>query len=532
MPSVNGAFCVTVMKDRCINFSMPGKCATCVDVCPYEVYAMDGSGSVHVQNYNGCVGCRICAEFCPQDAIRVNPAESEYLVRSPWTFSQVEEIHRKAETGQYPLRGFGAMGLSSGFDNITVVPSQIASPPPLDTYREECELGVIIGEEMSENPIRLHYPFIIPAMSFGALSKEAKLALAIGAAQTGILANTGEGGLLPEETWLSHGFENEQRTFKRWEPGGYLAVQWSTGRWGVSVDYLSAGDAVEVKIGQGAKPGMGGHLLGAKVTAEVAAVRGIPVGTDALSPCHYYDVSDLTDMKRMVAFLRDVTGYRVPILFKLGPSRPYEDIAACVEAGADAISIDGLVGGTGASPAIVTQGVGIPTLALIPPSVQALKDLGVHRKVKLFVLGGMRNGLDAYKALALGADGVGFGTALEIAMGCRACMACHIGRCPYGITSQDPKLRARLDPVEAGWRVANFLHATAEELKMLTMLSGHRDIRELSTEDLRAMDINTAAIAGLQMVGRSERYPWQGNGCVDPSSDRAGPRAPGRRKGE
>jgi glutamate synthase domain-containing protein 2 len=514
MPPINGTFCVTMMKDRCINARMPGKCATCVEVCPYNVFAIDGEGYAYIQNYNACVGCRICAEFCPEDAIRINPAESEFLVRAPWTFSQVEEIHYKAQTGAYQLRGFGTMGFAPSFDNITIVPSQIASPPPLDKYREECNLEVVIGEDTCENPIHLRYPFLFAAMSFGALSKEAKMALAIGAAQTGIATNTGEGGLLPEEAWLSRGYENEARTLKAWDPGGYLIVQWSTGRWGVSRDYVRAGDAVEVKIGQGAKPGMGGHLLGSKVTAEVAAVRGIPIGSDALSPCRYYDVQDLEDMKHMVAFLRNVTDYRVPILFKLGPSRPYEDIVACVEAGADAISIDGLVGGTGCSPAVVTQGVGIPTVALIPPAVQALKDKGVHRKVKLFVLGGIRSGLDAYKAMALGADGVGFGAAAEIAMGCRACMACHTGRCPYGITSQDPELRARLDPVKTGQRLANFIKATAEELKILTMLSGHKDIKDLSTEDLRAMELNTAAITGLKLVGYEKKLPWWENGEV------------------
>jgi glutamate synthase domain-containing protein 2 len=508
MPSINGAFCVSVMKDRCINYRMAGKCATCVEVCPYEVYAMDSLGEVYVKNFNACVGCRICAEFCPEDAIRINAAEPEYITRSPWTFAQVEEIHQKAQEGEYALRGFGTMGFSPSFDNITVIPSQIASSPPLDKYREECNLEVVIGEDRCENPIKLQLPFLFPAMSFGALSKEAKMALAIGAAQTGIMTNTGEGGVLPEETWLSKGFENEACTLKRWEPGGFLAVQWSTGRWGVSADYIRAGDAVEVKIGQGAKPGMGGHLLGEKVIDEVAAVRGIPAGTDALSPCRYYDVQDLEDMKHMVTFLRDVTDYKVPILFKLGPSRPYEDIRACVEAGADAISIDGLVGGTGCSPSVVTQGVGVPTVALIPPAVRALKDMGVHRKVKLFVLGGIRNGLDAYKAIALGADGVGFGAAAEIAMGCRACLACHAGRCPYGITSQDPELRARLDPREAGQKLANFIKATGEELKMLTMLSGHGDIRELGTEDLRAMEINTAAITGLKLVGYERALPW------------------------
>jgi glutamate synthase domain-containing protein 2 len=512
MPPVNGTFCVTVMKDRCINARMNGKCATCVEVCPYDVFDMNGVGQVYVKNYNACVGCRICAEFCPEDAIRINPAESEFLVRSPWTFSQVEEIHQKAQTGEYQLRGFGTMGYAPSFDNITIVPSQIASPAPLDKYREECNLAVTIGEDTCENPVQLQYPFLFAAMSFGALSREAKLALAIGAAQTGIITNTGEGGLLQEETWLSKGYENRERTLKRWEPGGYLVVQWSTGRWGTSANYLRAGDGVEVKIGQGAKPGMGGHLLGAKVTEEISAVRGIPVGSDALSPCRYYDIQDLEDMKRMVAFLRDITDYKSPILFKLGPSRPYEDVQACVEAGADAISIDGLVGGTGCSPAVVTQGVGIPTVALIPPAVRALKDMGVHRKVKLFILGGIRNGLDAYKAMALGADGVGFGAAAEIAMGCRACMACHTGRCPYGITSQDPELRARLNPIETGQRLANFIKATAEEVKILTMLSGHDDIKDLSPEDLRAMELNAAAITGLKLIGYERELPWWENG--------------------
>ncbi len=466
------------------------------------------TGHVHVQNYNACVGCRICSEFCPEDAIRINPAESEILVRSPWTFPQVEEIHQKAQTGQYMLRGFGTMGHTPDFDSITVVPSQIASSPPRDKYREECNLEVVIGEDTCENPMRLKVPFLFPGMSYGALSKEARMALSIGAAQTGIANNTGEGGLLRDETWLIKGYENERRTLKRWEPGGYLIVQWSTGRWGVSADYLRAGDAVEIKIGQGAKPGMGGHLLGSKVTADIAAIRGIPIGTDALSPCRYYDVLDLEDMKRMVAFIRDVTDYKSPIFFKLGPSRPYQDVQACVEAGADAICIDGLAGGTGASPAIVTQGVGIPTVALIAPAVRALKDLGVHRKVKLFAMGGMRNGLDAYKAMAMGADGVGFGAAAEIAMGCRACMACATGKCPYGIATQDPRLRARLVPEEAGDRLANFIRATAEEVKILTMLSGHDDIKDLSEEDLRAMDYDTAAITGLKLIGYERRLPW------------------------
>ena len=276
----------------------------------------------------------------------------------------------------------------------------------------------------------------------------------------------------------------------------------------MNVDYVRAGDAVEVKIGQGAKPGMGGHLLGKKVTEEIARVRGVPVGSDALSPCRYYDVQTPDDIKRMVEFLRAVTDYKVPILIKLGPSRPYADVRACAEAGVDAISIDGMAGGTGASPDIVKQGVGIPTIACIPPAVRALKDAGVYRKVKLIALGGLRGGLDAFKALAMGADAVGFASAAEIALGCRACMACHKGECVYGITSQDPRLRARLDPEEGARRLSNFVRATAEEIKILTMLSGHSAVSELSEEDLRALDVNTAAITGLKLIGYERRLQW------------------------
>jgi glutamate synthase domain-containing protein 2 len=507
-----GAFCVTLDRERCINSRMPGKCATCAEICPYGVYSLNGDNEVVIKNYNACVGCRLCAEFCPENALRINPAESEMVSRYPWTFATIEEIHHKALTGDYLLRGFGTMGATPHFDSMVVVPSQLASPAPKDKYREECNMEVVIGEETCENPIRLQYPFIFPAMSYGALSREAKLALAIAAAKTGIVTNTGEGGVVEEEPYYANGFESPKRSRKTWPPGGYLVIQWSTGRWGVSADYVNAGDAVEIKIGQGAKPGMGGHLLGDKVTEDVAKIRGIPVGSDALSPCRYYDVLTFEDLKKQVEFLRDITNYEKPILMKLGPSRPYDDVKMAALAGVDAISVDGLVGGTGCSPDIVTQGVGIPTIACIGPAARALKDLGLHRKVKLFALGGIRGGLDAYKAMAMGADGVGFGSAAEIAMGCRGCMACHQGNCPYGITSQNPKMRERLDPEEIGQQLANFIKASAEEVKILTMLSGHSDIKELSEEDLRALDLNTAAITGLKLVGYERALPWWENG--------------------
>ncbi len=505
--TILGAYCVNIDYERCTH------CGTCVEVCPYNVYEKDDDNRVRIGNDMACVGCRICMEFCPNNATHIKPAEPEFFSRSLWTFQTVEHIHYQSQTGKYLLRGFGTSRIIPHFDDLVIVPSQLASASPLDKYREDCDVSVIIGEETADYPIELNIPIVFGAMSFGALSKEAKMALAKAAYKMRTIANTGEGGAVPEEYPLVHGFNSleELKTSVKANPhysdGGYLAVQWSTGRWGVNLDFLQNADAVEVKIGQGAKPGMGGHLLGKKVVAEVAKVRGIPIGTDALSPPRYYDTLSTKDLKKQIEVIRDVTDYKIPILMKLGPSRPYQDVRMAAELGVDAISIDGMAGGTGASPECVTQHVGIPTIACIPPAVRALKDLGLYRRVKLIALGGIRCGADAFKALALGADAVGIGAAAEIAMGCRACMACHQGTCPYGITTNDPKLRRRLDPEKTSQRLVNFLKAMTDEIKIFTMLSGHKSIKELSKEDLRALSIDTAAITGVKLVGLERTYP-------------------------
>ncbi|MFX0124656.1 MAG: FMN-binding glutamate synthase family protein, partial [Candidatus Hodarchaeota archaeon] len=225
----------------------------------------------------------------------------------------------------------------------------------------------------------------------------------------------------------------------------------------------------------------------------------------------YYDAVSSEDLKKQVEIIKDITDYKVPILIKLGPSRPYHDVKIAAELGVDAISIDGMVGGTGASPESVTQHAGIPTIACIPPAVKALKEMGLYRKVKIIALGGIRSGADAFKALALGADAVGIGTAAEIAMGCRACMACHLGNCPYGITTNKPELRARLDPKKASQRLVNLLKAMTDEIKIFTMLSGHKSIRDLTREDLRALTIDAAAITGVKLAGLDHPYPqiWE-----------------------
>jgi len=488
---------------------MPGKCSTCVEVCPNSVFSIDDMGRAYVLNDLACVGCRICIENCPNNVIHIRPAESERFSRGLWTFQAIEEIHYKAETGKYLLRGFGTMGLMPHFDNLVIVPAQLHPPAPKDKYREECKMDVVIGEGRVKKPLKLKIPVMFAAMSYGAISREAKMALSIATAKMGIAACTGEGGSFPEEYYLVHGYKNEEdfkRGKKTYEPGGQLIVQWASGRWGVSIDYLNRSDAIEIKIGQGAKPGMGGHLLGEKVTEEIAKTRGIPVGTDCLSPCRHYDIFNVEeDLKKQIALLRDVTNYEKPIIVKLGPGRVYKDVKLAAEAGADAIAIDGAQGGTGAAPEMAIQAAGIPTIGCIPPAVKALEELGLREEVKLIVMGGIRSGADAVKALALGADCVAIASAALIAMGCRVCTQCLRGRCPYGITSQDPELRKRLQPEKAAERLVNFLKAMAEEIKMLTMLSGHDDIHQLSKEDLRALDINVAAITGVKLAGLEEQ---------------------------
>ena len=500
-----GAFGVEISIRRCLSQREPGKCATCVTICPHDVFALDEMGRTYAANEQACVGCRLCVEFCPQNAVTVRSTAAEPLIRGLWRTQSVEEIRYKAQTGKYLLRGFGALRPLPHFDDFLIIPAQLTPPAPLDKYREECDVKVVIGEGRVERPVIMEIPIMIAAMSYGAISKEAKIATSTAAANMGTIIGSGEGGSFPREELLVHGYKNEEELKKGvrvHKPGGYFAVQWSTGRWGVNLGYLLKSDAIEVKIGQGAKPGMGGHLLGEKVKGEIAKIRGLPEGTAALSPARHLDVLDVKEhLKQTIEALKDITNYEKPIIVKLGPGRVYEDMRLAAEAGADAVAIDGKYGGTGASPEPTTQHAGLPTIACIPPAVKALKDLGLYGDVKLMVMGGVMSGADAVKAIALGADVVAMSSAIMVAMGCHTCFSCHTGKCPMGIATQDPELRARLNPEVAAKGVTNFLKATTEEIKMLTMLAGHSSIKELSKEDLRALTSDVAAITGVKLAG-------------------------------
>ena len=400
-----------------------------------------------------------------------------------WSQDVVNEIRREASTGKYTVRSMGSRRSLPHFDDLVILPAQ-TSRPPIDSYREPCETRTVIGSRFAEKPLEMDYPIMLGAMSFGALSREAKVAFARGCTRLGIPVNTGEGGMLPDER----------------EYASKLIVQYASGRFGVSAEYLNKADAIEIKIGQGAKPGMGGHLMGEKVTAEVAAIRGIPSGTDALSPARHMDIVGPEDLSFKISQLREITGWRVPVIVKYSPGRVGSDVKIAAKAGADAVAVDGMQGGTGAAPEVGIEHAGIPTIAAVVEAHRALVEMKVRDEVGLIVSGGIRSGADVAKAMALGADAVQISTAAMISVGCVMCRQCHLGQCPAGITTQDPALRGKF-AVDAEDRFVNYVSVMVKELKMLTQLAGLTDVHNLDVDDVRALDYSTSLITGVKLAG-------------------------------
>ena len=365
------------------------------------------------------------------------------------------------------------------FDDLVFVPVQL-SKRPVDYFREEISSRTIIGKN-SKRPISLKTPIIIGAMSFGALSREAKIALAKASTIAGTMENTGEGGMLPEE-----------REFSK-----YLIIQYSTGRFGITEEILKKADAVEIKIGQGAKPGQGGLLPKEKITEEIAKIRDVPLDKDIHSPAYHLDIKNIEYLEKKVDWLRQITG-GAPIIIKLAAGDVEGDVELAVKANPDIIAIDGMEGGTGAAPEAILDEVGTPTLVALVRARKTLDKLGARQE--LWIGGGLNNGGDFAKALALGADAVFCGFSLLIAMGCTYCRMCYLGKCPAGITTQDPELRKKLNVEEASQKIANFINNSTEEIKMIAGVCGENDIHKLNKGHLRALNSEIAKITEIKSV--------------------------------
>jgi len=412
----------------------------------------------------------------------------------------IAEIQRAAKTGIYDIRGFGAKRNIPTFDDLVFLGAS-TSRYPLEGYREKCTTEVVLGDRFAKNPIHLKTPITIAGMSFGSLSAQAKESLGRGATLAGTSTTTGDGGMTPEE-------RGHSKT---------LVYQYLPSRYGMNPDDLRKADAIEIVLGQGAKPGGGGMLLGQKISPRVAQMRNLPEGIDQRSACRHPDWTGPDDLEIKILELREITGWKVPIYIKIGGARPYFDTTLAIKAGADVVVLDGMQGGTAATQDVFIEHVGQPTLACIRPAVQALQDLGMHRKVQLVLSGGIRTGADVAKALALGADAVSIGTAALIALGdndprwekeynklgttAGAYDDWHEGLDPAGITTQDPQLSARLDPILAGQRLKNYLKVMTLEAQTIARACGKNHILNLEPEDLCALTMEAAAMAQVPLSG-------------------------------
>lgn len=423
-------------------------------------------------------------------------------LRESATFDRqtIHEIQRAAETGIYAIRGGGAKRRVPHLEDLLFLGASV-SRYPLEGYRERCGTNVTLGDRFASAPIEIEIPITIAGMSFGALSAQAKESLGRGATTVGTSTTTGDGGMTPEER----------------DHSSRLIYQVLPSRYGMNPDDLRRADAIEVVVGQGAKPGGGGMLLGQKVSERVAAMRDLPQGIDQRSACRHPDWTGPDDLEIKIEELRELTDWEKPIFVKIGATRTYFDVALAAKAGADVIVLDGMQGGTAASQDVFIEHVGIPLLAAIPAAVASLQELGLHRKVQLVVSGGIRSGADVAKALALGADAASIGTAALIALGDNSPSldaeyreigsaagyydAWHEGRDPAGISTQSEVLGRRLDPVLGGRRLANYLRAITMEAQTLARACGKSHVLNLEPEDMVAVTVESAAMARVPLAG-------------------------------
>lgn len=409
--------------------------------------------------------------------------------RGVWSPEVISEVKYKAETGKHRIRGCGSTKKFPNFDDLLILPSQL-SRLSIDTYRENCRTQTVLGGRFAKKPLVIETPIMISGMSYGALSKEAKTALAKSTQIVGTSINNGEGGLLPEE---------RENSYKQ-------VVQITPSRMGFSLRNIEAADALEIICGIGAKPGLSGHLMGSKITKEIASFRQLPEGIDLHSHPRHGDIFGADDMVLKIQELRDVTDWQIPIFIKIAAGRVREDVKIAAKTGADGIVVDGSEGGTGAAPVMASTHLGIPTLPAVVQAVRALEEMGVRDEVSLIISGGIKDGSDVAKALALGADAVAIGTGAMVAMGCVVCLRCHEGKCAFGIGTQDPELRKKLDIDGAAQRVANYIQAMTNEATLLAKAAGKTALANMEREDLRSLTLEACAMTGIPLVGTNYTF--------------------------
>jgi glutamate synthase domain-containing protein 2 len=437
-----------------------------------------------------------------------------------WGFDRktIDYIQNAAAHGLYEIRGLGAKRKVPHFDDLVFLGASL-SRYALEGYRERCETKTVLGTRYASKPIELAIPITIAGMSFGALSANVKEALGRAATEMGTSTTTGDGGMTQEERLSSK----------------TLVYQCLPSRYGFNPDDARRADAIEVVIGQGAKPGGGGMLLGQKISPRVAGMRTLPEGIDQRSACRHPDWTGPDDLTIKIQELRELTDWEKPIYVKIGATRTFHDVKLAVHSGADVIVVDGMQGGTAATQTVFIEHVGIPTLAAVQQAVLALEELNMKGKVQLIVSGGIRTGADVAKAMAMGADAVAIGQGVMFAMGCNHdvyiqnghhysavedyarlgtapgfCHHCHTGLCPVGITTQDETLEQRLEPAVGAKHVRNYLKTLNMELTTIARACGKQNVHHLEREDLVALTVEAAAMARVPLAGTDWIPGWEG----------------------
>lgn len=489
-------FLVLRDDEKCI------RCQVCVRVCSYDVHTYDAESDTVYSDSSKCVGCHFCEELCPTGAITIKRNEAQLKENANWSEEHIYDIVKQAETGGVLLTGMGNdKPIRNYFDHIVLNASQVTNPS-IDPLREPMELKTFIGRKPDKIELKtltklppqleIETPIMFSAMSFGSVSLNTCKSLAKAASDFGTYWNTGEGGLHEDLYPYAH----------------RVIVQVASGRFGVNKKYLDKAQAIEIKIGQGAKPGIGGHLPGEKVPEEVSRTRMIPQGTDALSPAPHHDIYSIEDLKQLIFALKEVTRYKKPVGVKIAAVHNIAPIVSgIVRAGADFVAIDGIRGGTGAAPKVIRNNVGIPIELAIAVVDERLREEGIRNNASLIAAGGIRSSADVIKAIALGADAVYIGTAALVALGCHLCQKCYTGKCNWGIATQDPYLTKRLNPEIGARRAYNLLRAWSLEMKEMLGGMGINAIESLrgNREQLRGVGLNEKELKllGIKHAGEA-----------------------------